>query len=250
VPGVPALKRVGHKGADLIAPGNTIASFDAALAVGVDMVEFDVLPERADGSGRLVLAHDADHAAAGTPVTLEEGLAHLARADVELDVDLKRSGYEARVVDALRRFGVTERALVSTTEPESLRAVRALAPGLRLGWSVSEARVARQAPRELRAGRIDAIMAHTSVATGRLVRAVREAGGELYVWTVDDAQEVERFERLGVTGVITNDPRLFTRSGTSPPRSRPDRRPWSPRDRRSSPGAPGPRRAGRDATGS
>src|SRR6185436_12056098 len=52
------LKRIGHKGADLIAPGNTIESFDAALAAGVDMVEFDVLPEDRDGSGRLVLAHD------------------------------------------------------------------------------------------------------------------------------------------------------------------------------------------------
>ena len=39
------LRRVGHKGADLIAPGNTPASFDAALAAGVDMIEFDVLPE-------------------------------------------------------------------------------------------------------------------------------------------------------------------------------------------------------------
>ena len=55
---MPALKRIGHKGADLIAPGNTLASFDAALAAGVDMVEFDVLPER-PGSDRLVLAQPA-----------------------------------------------------------------------------------------------------------------------------------------------------------------------------------------------
>ena len=38
------MKRVGHKGADLIVPGNTPESFDAALALGVDMIEFDVLP--------------------------------------------------------------------------------------------------------------------------------------------------------------------------------------------------------------
>jgi glycerophosphoryl diester phosphodiesterase len=247
---MPALKLVGHKGAGLIAPGNTLASFDAALAAGVDMIEFDVL---ADGSDRLVLAHDAAAAARGTPVTLEAALAHLAPADVELDVDLKRPGYEARVVDALRGFGLAERALVSTTEPASLRAVRALAPGLRLGWSVSDARVARRAAPELRAGRIDAVMAHRAITTPRLVRAVREAGGELYVWTVDDAAEIARFERLGVTGVITNDPRLFaaaaTRSGTSPPRSPTDRRPSSLRGRRSSPGAPAPRRGGRGATG-
>jgi hypothetical protein len=47
------LKRVGHKGADTVAPGNTLESFEAALAAGVDMIEFDVLRER---SGRLVLA--------------------------------------------------------------------------------------------------------------------------------------------------------------------------------------------------
>ena len=67
---MPALKRIGHKGADLIAPGNTLESFDAALAAGVDMVEFDVLPEHRDGSGRLVLAHDFEAAGRGTPLTL------------------------------------------------------------------------------------------------------------------------------------------------------------------------------------
>ena len=59
--GAPALRRVGHKGADLIAPGNTVASFDAALHAGVDMIEFDVLPER--GGDRLLLAHDYEDAA-------------------------------------------------------------------------------------------------------------------------------------------------------------------------------------------
>ena len=31
--------RIGHKGADLIEPGNTLASFDAAVAHGVDSYE-------------------------------------------------------------------------------------------------------------------------------------------------------------------------------------------------------------------
>jgi glycerophosphoryl diester phosphodiesterase len=38
---------------------------------------------------------------------------------------------------------------------------------------------------------------------------VQGAGGELYVWTVDDARRIRELEQLGVTGVITNDPRLF-----------------------------------------
>ena len=68
-----AMKRVGHKGADLLAPGNTLASFDAALAAGVDMIEFDVLPANAQdpGGSALVLSHDYEHLAQTTPVTLE-----------------------------------------------------------------------------------------------------------------------------------------------------------------------------------
>jgi glycerophosphoryl diester phosphodiesterase len=232
---MPGLKRIGHKGADLIAPGNTLASFDAALAAGVDMVEFDVLTEHRDGSGRLVLAHDYDAAARGEPVTLQEGLAHFAQdawEGIELDVDLKTSGYELRVIDALREYGLADRALVSTMEVESLRVIRAAAPDIRLGWSVPKlrrnylanpvtkvptllaAQYARmvlpgRAAREIRAGRIDAIMSHWALVTQRLVRAIEQAGGELYVWTVDDPSRIAKLETLGVTGIITNDPRLF-----------------------------------------
>jgi glycerophosphoryl diester phosphodiesterase len=61
--------------------------------------------------------------------------------------------------------------------------------------------------------RCDALMAHWRLVTPRLVRAVQRAGGEIYVWTVDDLVKLRVFEALGVTGVITNDPRIF--AGTS-----------------------------------
>jgi glycerophosphoryl diester phosphodiesterase len=232
---MPALKRIGHKGADLITPGNTLASFDAALTAGVDMVEFDVLTERTDGTGRLVLAHDYASAARSTALTLEQGLAHFAQdawEGIELNVDLKTSGYELRVVDALREYGLANRALVSTMEIDSLRIIRAAAPDVRLGWSVPKLRrnylanpftrvpalIAAQyarsvlpgrAARAIRDGWTDALMSHWALVTPRLVRAIERAGGELYVWTVDDATRIAKLDALGVTGVITNDPRLF-----------------------------------------
>jgi len=230
-----ALKRIGHKGADLIAPGNTLASFDAALEAGVDMVEFDVLPENRDGTGRLVLAHDYGVVESGAAITLEQGLAHFAQdawAGVELNVDMKLAGYERRVVDALVEHGLADRALISTMEEDSLAVVRLAGPEIRLGWSVPKIRrnplssrwtrlpamlLAQYARRILpgravsaiRDGRIDALMCHWALVSGRLVTAIDEAGGELYVWTVDDAERIAQLERLGVTGIITNDPRLF-----------------------------------------
>jgi glycerophosphoryl diester phosphodiesterase len=231
------VKRVGHKGADLIAPGNTAASFDAALEADVDVIEFDVLPrDRSDPAGsELVLCHDFEHLAKGGAPTLEEGLDHLAGAtftDVHLDVDLKMRGYELRVVDALRERGLLDRTLVSTHYLESLDRIRAAEPGLKLGWSVPNVkrdytespllivpallllRFARlmlphRAAREIAAGRCDALMAHWRFVTPRLVRAVHGAGGELYVWTVDEEPQIRRLEAMGVDGVITNDPRLF-----------------------------------------
>ena len=233
---MPAVRRIGHKGADHIAPGNTPASFDAALAHGVDMIEFDVLPQDADDRERspLRLAHDYTHDVERAP-TLDEGLAHLAGeafAAVELDVDLKLPGYEARVVEALRAHGLLDRALVTTQWMRSLVKLRELEPALRLGWSVprvkrdytqnllyaapaytlllyARRRLPGVAARHIEAGRCDAVMCHFKLVTPALLEAIRGAGGELYVWTVDDARRIRQLEALGVTGVITNVPRLF-----------------------------------------
>jgi glycerophosphoryl diester phosphodiesterase len=73
----------------------------------------------------------------------------------------------------------------------------------------------RRAARALRERRVDAIMAHWRLVSPALVRAVRGAGGELYVWTVDELERIAQLEALGVTGVITNDPRLFARVGVA-----------------------------------
>ena len=226
---------VGHKGAALLAPGNTLESFRAALAAGVDMIEFDVLSEQRDGSGRLLLAHDYDAIRDGSPLTLEQGLAHLAGeefAGVQLDVDVKIPGYGERVVRALREFGLLERSLVSSMYPDDLDSMRALEPTLRVGWSVPRLRrdyttdiltavpalvilsgyralLPRRVRAALLAGRFDAIMAHWRLVTPALIRAVAAGGGELYVWTVDDAAQIARLRAMGVDAIITNDPRLF-----------------------------------------
>jgi glycerophosphoryl diester phosphodiesterase len=223
--------RVGHKGADHVAPGNTAESFRAALEHGVDMIEFDVL--RAP-DGRLVLAHDYEDAASRTCLSLAEGLDHLAGdgyAGLQLDVDMKLPGYEREVVDGLVDRELHERALVSSMYPDSLERVGELRPGLRRGWSVPRvkrdytrsvlavpaygvirwmrARLPGRASERIRGGGCEAIMAHRLLVSRRLVASVHAAGGELYVWTVDDAARIRAFERMGVDGVITNDPRLF-----------------------------------------
>jgi glycerophosphoryl diester phosphodiesterase len=229
-------RRVGHKGAAHIEQGNTLASFGAALRHGVDMIELDVISERPDGSGRLLVAHDHADVRDREPLGFEDALAHLcgpAFAAIELDVDVKLPGYEMRVLGALRERELIERTLISGMFPAGLDRIRAAEPALRLGWSVPRVRrdyttdmltaipalamlsgyratLPRRARAALQDGRFDAIMAHWRVVTSALVRAVGEGGGELYVWTVDDARMIAKLTAMGVDGIITNDPRLFT----------------------------------------
>lgn len=215
--------------------GNTAESFDAALALGVDMIELDVLSERADGSGELFVAHDYEDLRSRPRVPLEQALDHLAGAafaGVEIDVDVKLPGYELRVLEALRAASLVGRALVSGMYPSALARMRAAEPSLRLGWSVPRVRrdytgdlltaipalaaltgyralLPRRAAAALAAGSVDAIMAHWRVVTPALVRAVQAERGELYVWTVDDRRRIAALTALGVDGIVTNDPRLF-----------------------------------------
>ena len=149
------LLRIGHKGADRIVPGNTIASFEAAVAAGVDIVELDVLRPRGDfeqaddwrrapagpatGSGPLVVAHDWAAAARGNPPTLAQVLDAFTRPPldaVRIDLDLKVAGREDEIVAALRERELLGRVMVSGMEVQGLRWLATHAPDLTLGWTV------------------------------------------------------------------------------------------------------------------
>ncbi len=153
---VSRLRRIGHKGADAIEPGNTLGSFAAAVAAGAEMIELDVLRPRAEfaggrdwrrasagpaepGAPPLLVAHDWGDAARRRPLTLDQVLDAFTRPpldQVEIDCDLKIAGRENEVVEALRRRGLIPRASVSTMEVASLAVLRDLDRELRTGWTV------------------------------------------------------------------------------------------------------------------
>jgi len=210
-------QRIGHGGASALAPANTLAGFDAALEVGVDMVEFDVRQYRGD----LVLAHTVLHARRGGVVRLQDALAHLAGrrfADVGLNVDVKHVGCEAAVLEGLRRTRLLERSLLSSQVPVVLDRLRAREPRVRLGISVG-GRVARMSRRwgdwrtqvldGLGARRWDALMAQHRLIDAELLEGVVGRGGSLYAWTVNERGAIQSLTGLGVHGITTADPRLF-----------------------------------------
>jgi glycerophosphoryl diester phosphodiesterase len=212
-----ACQRIGHGGASALAPANTLESFDAALDVGVDIVEFDVRAWR----GELVLAHTILDARRGRSLPLQEALAHLSRPrfrDVGLNVDLKHLGCEAMLLDTLRAAGLLERTLISCQVPAVLDRVRALEPRAHVGISVGGPLArASQRWRDWRAQvfaglascRWDALMAQHRLVDALLLADVANRGGLLYAWTVNERAAIQVLRALGVHGIATADPRLF-----------------------------------------
>jgi glycerophosphoryl diester phosphodiesterase len=248
------VKRIGHKGADLIRPGNTLPSFEAAVDAGVEMIELDVLRPKAefgdgadwrragagpvaDGAPPLLVAHDWGDAAKRDPMRLDEAMDAFTRPPLDrvgIDCDLKIAGRENEVIAALRERNLIDRASISTMETASLIALRELASGVPLGWTLPKVTrdwnsmpwarplvagalvslrarlpgVVRRRSPELG---VSSIWAYHPVVTRRLADECHEQGLELIAWTVDNLATMRTLAAMGVDGICTNDPRLFAR---------------------------------------
>jgi glycerophosphoryl diester phosphodiesterase len=234
------LRLVGHKGADLIAPGNTVESFHAAAEAGVDTIELDVLWLRdahlpLEQRAPLVVAHDWHDAESRTPLTLTEALDAFLEApldQVEIDIDIKLPGREEEIVEALQERGLIERAMVSTMEMYSLGRILELQPALRRGWTYPKVtrdwaskrwakapmlaalvamrhRLPGLAAEQLPKLGVEAMWVYHPLISRRLARITEIAGVELIAWTVDDLPRMRKLTAAGVHGLVSNDPRLF-----------------------------------------
>jgi glycerophosphoryl diester phosphodiesterase len=218
---------IGHRGAAALAPENTLAALEAAVAHGVDVVEFDVR----EAAGALVLGHSAEETPA-EPLSLDDALAWLAGQTVGLHVDVKGEGFEQRLVEALERHAFAGRAYVSSSRPPVLRRFAALAPALpralsypedRLGvsgWSLAAPFVGAgmHALRGALPWRIAGLLRRSGATVATLHEAViRRAtvdrchalGVPVVAWTVDDAARVRELAELGVDGIVSDDPRIL-----------------------------------------
>jgi glycerophosphoryl diester phosphodiesterase len=215
------LLRIGHRGAARLGPANTLPAIEAALEAGVDMVELDVLSV----GGRVVLAHSARELGP-EPAGLDDALELLADRSPEtlVLVDMKVSGpaFERDLVDLLRACHAIERTLVASGSADVLRRVRGLEPALATSLTYPRGRFFL--PKRLAlpfriAGLLEA--AGASAATLRqpviskaVVDRCHDLGVPVLAWTVNRRDVLARLDRLGVDGVITDDPGIF------PPESR------------------------------
>jgi glycerophosphoryl diester phosphodiesterase len=204
---------LGHRGARATRsiPENTIESFDLALAHGCDGFEFDV---RQTADGRSVISHDPsvhgiEVARAGSgdlhdlPV-LQQILARYWQGAF-LDIEIKVTGPEATVLEALRAHPPQRGYVVSSFLPEVLLAVRALDREVPLGL-ICEHQLQLAAWKELP---VQFVIPHYSLVDGTLCQLLHAARKQVLVWTVNRREEMLNLKSWGVDGIISDDTKLL-----------------------------------------
>lgn len=150
--------------------------------------------------------------------------------DARVNVDVKQDSAVGPVLSALRRTGAADRVGIASFSPaRAARLRRALGPAVAVSATPPEvvvwlarAALGRQGPagpptpgpRPAAPGRVATPVSYQvperarghAVVTARTVAAAHRAGRQVHVWTVDDAEDIDRLLDAGVDGIVTDRP--------------------------------------------
>jgi len=230
----------GHRGAKAHVVENTLPSFERAIDDGADGIELDV---RTSSDGVVVVMHDPDLkrltdgrdtrfcsrltarelagielVEGGRAPTLAEVLDWADARGILVNCELKHDTHDkpalaSGVARLLRgRARVASRAMFSSFDPELLARVAVLVPDVPRAFLVHEGqRLARSPMAPLIAKSVGAIALHPerTLCSPDRVASWRARELLLNVWTVNHGREAVDLARLGVDGIITDDPALI-----------------------------------------
>ncbi|WP_342348988.1 glycerophosphodiester phosphodiesterase family protein [uncultured Nitrospira sp.] len=217
------LLRIGHRGAAGHAPENTLIALEMAVTLGVDMVEFDV---RRTADGALVLLHDdlVDRttngegrienlslrflreldAGGGERIPLLEEALSCLNGRTGAMIELKVRGIAADVCALVKAADFQGTVMYASFFHEELLPVRRL-----LGDAFTLALI-ENVPIPYTAFATAAQATHVGVAldavTPSLLKAFQEQDFKVFVYTVDEPEDIARMKQLGVDGIISNFP--------------------------------------------
>jgi glycerophosphoryl diester phosphodiesterase len=235
---------VGHRGAMGHAPENTMTSFEEAVELGADMLEFDV---RLTKDGVPVIVHDANlDRTSNKPLNV----AQLSAKDIlELDagswfdlrfageriprlatllkwagnrknkagellsffVELKCDGDESRreqlinaVLKELKEFKVINRSVIISFDEPCLALTHKISPTTATGFLYSD--LLYDAMDRAKALKVNHLLPRKDRVTGDLVTDAHDNGMAVMAWTADRLDEFRKLVVWGVDAIATNYP--------------------------------------------
>ncbi|MEL0614019.1 MULTISPECIES: glycerophosphoryl diester phosphodiesterase [Marinomonas] len=233
-------KVMGHRGAALLAPENTLASIKAAAETGVKWVEIDVY---LIDKGGLIIFHDdtLERCTNGAGVTREtdplvastldagawfapefkgesiptliEALDCIQALGLGLNLEIKHDTADVEnivptVLDTLKEYWVdNEKLLISSFNHDALKMVFELDPQRHLGQLYEAIPANWQA--QLEQIHAYSLNCDYSLLTQAQAQAVKAEGYKLLCYTANDPETVTEHWEWGMDAVITDNPSVF-----------------------------------------
>lgn len=217
-----------HRGGAALRPENTIEAFDHGLACGADGLEFDVhlssdgiavvhhddtLDRTTTGRGPLAKRRAGELTALGVP-TLAEVLQRYPGVPLIVEMKVDAVALVRKVIDELRRHNAVERAALGSFYSRPLLEARRYEPSVRTGASKEETRWALYRSwvgwplgavgyREFQVPERSGL---TKIVSPDFVSYAHRAGLPVKVWTVNEADDMQRLLDWGVDALITDRP--------------------------------------------
>jgi len=235
---------IGHRGAPEFAIENTESSFRTALIVGVDVIETDL---RLSADGHLLVSHDADFSRLGGPskpiarctkpelakITLRDGSDRIERPlfmedalnmfpNIRFNVELKDSNRDIvhAWVSLLMKSKAATRCVTSSFRDRTIN----LFSKMSVDAPISLARfgaggivllallgIILRPRKNKELLEVPERLGPIRVLTERSIKKLQQLGWKIYIWTIDNEQDMRRLIEWGIDGIITNRPSLLRR---------------------------------------
>jgi glycerophosphoryl diester phosphodiesterase len=225
----PEVLAFSHRGGAGEWPENTMRAFEEAIALGYRYVETDVhvtadgallafhddvldrVTDRAGVIGELPWSTVSEAKVAGKePIPLLREILD-AWPDVRVNIDPKHDACVEPLAAVINDAGARDRVCIGSFSDARLAQMRELVPGIctSLGpgglVNLGLATIGQyDLPLEAPCAQVPTHFGTEPVVTPAFMEEAHRRGMQVHVWTIDDADEMERLLDLGVDGIMTD----------------------------------------------
>ena len=229
---------IAHRGFSSQAPENTLAAFQKAIDLGVPYLELDV-HQTADNV--IVVIHDEsvdrtssnaqkgkvsdmtyqelqkvrvgyterfDTAFADEKIPSLKEVLLLAKGKIKVCIEIKVYGIEQEVVDIIRETEMSQDVVVFSFYYPVLAKFKSLQPDVKTLFLISKANEDTADYAQIIGCMAIGVGKETEI-TPEFVNNVHKSGLQLWQWTIDDPETMQKLIDLKVDGIITNKPDLL-----------------------------------------
>lgn len=232
---------LAHRGANKVAPQNTLPAFHKALDFNADGLETDVhlsldghivichnytIDETSNGTGRVdemtlsqLKSYDfgsyfSDEFKGVTLPTLPE-LLDLTKSMKLINIEIKPPQKDCdlvkKVVEAIHEYGIVENSIVSCFDPECIRLVKEIDKNVKTGLLYEDDKLGNEimtfgVAKYCKQLNADAAHPHRKLITEAEVIDLHNLGIAVNPWTVNKEEEIIRFTQWGCDALISDVP--------------------------------------------